>query len=299
MLITAVIPTRNRPADLERAVASVLAQSRPPDELAIIDQSRDDASRVRVETLFRHAARTPALDYVHDPTIAGLVAAKKAAVARAKGDIVCFLEDDVVLEADYIREIERGYLETPGMIGACGIVTGLPPMPPFYFRLFHFFHRGIFHDPRVGVHGVAGGDGRLIPSSYLSGGLSAYRREVFEAVPFDVANAFFALEDIDFSTRVARRFGPHLYINPNARLAHHMSPVDRAALGARERRKVREFLVFYKKRRGEARPRHLALLLTGLFLEAAFRGLQHRSLSPMPGYFRGLWDGLLWKVKAA
>ena len=50
MLITAVIPTRGRPDDLERAVASILAQSRLPDELAIIDQSLDDASRARIET---------------------------------------------------------------------------------------------------------------------------------------------------------------------------------------------------------------------------------------------------------
>ena len=54
----------------------------------------------------------------------------------------------------------------------------------------------------------------LIPSDYISGGLSAYRREVFEAVPFDVENGFFALEDIDFSTRVARAYGSRLYINP-------------------------------------------------------------------------------------
>ena len=47
MLITAVIPTRGRPDDLERAVESVWTQSRRPDELLIIDQSPDDASRRR------------------------------------------------------------------------------------------------------------------------------------------------------------------------------------------------------------------------------------------------------------
>ena len=39
MLITAVIPTRNRPDDLERAVLSICAQSRLPDALIIVDQS--------------------------------------------------------------------------------------------------------------------------------------------------------------------------------------------------------------------------------------------------------------------
>jgi len=300
MLISAVIPTRNRPEDLERAVASVCAQSRPPDQLLIIDQSPDDASRRRITALL--AASAPIeIDYVLDPTIAGLVAAKKYAVGRAKGDIVCFLEDDVVLEPDYLRNIEAGFIGEPTMIGSCGVVTDLPPLPPYYFALFHFFHRGIFRDPRVGVHGTTQGHGHaLIPSNYVSGGLSAYRREVFDAVPFDVANGFFALEDIDFSTRVARRFGPHLYINPNARLEHRMSPANRAVLGPRQERKTREFVLFYKKHRGEgARVTHFILLAAGLFLEAVFQSLKARSAGPLRGYFRGLRQGARRKIVQA
>lgn len=299
MLITAVIPTRNRPDDLERALASICAQSRLPNELLIIDQSPNDASRVRIEQFLKNSASTLAVVYVHDPMITGLVAAKKAAVARAHGDVVCFLEDDVVLEQDYIEQLELGFVGQPDMIGSCGIVTNLPPLPPFYFGLFHFFHRGIFYDARVGVHGVVAGSALpLIRSDYLSGGLSAYTKTVFELVPFDVENGFFALEDIDFSTRVARAFGPRLYINPNARLAHHMSPLNRAVLGARQERKVREFVVFYKKRRGDAaRAAHLGLLIAGLLLEAAFQAVQHRSFRPLPGYFRGLWHGARWKVR--
>ncbi len=298
MLITAVIPTRNRPDDLERAVASVCPQSRLPDELLIIDQSQDDASRRRVLTFVVSVGVSMPLDYVLDAKIAGLVAAKSAAVQRAHGDIVCFLEDDVILERDYLRNLELGFEQRHDMVGSCGIVSNLPPLAPFYFRLFHFFHRGIFHDARVGVTGVISGTGlALIPSTYLSGGLSAYRRFVFEKVPFDTANGFFALEDVDFSTRVARAFGPHLYINPNARLEHRMSPANRAVLGARQERKVREFLVFYKKRRAQgARVSHLVLLAAGLFLEALFQSMQNHSLKPVPGYFRGLWHGARWKI---
>ena len=299
MLISAVIPTRNRPDDLERAVRSVCAQTRLPDELLIVDQSADDASRERIGTLLARDARLN-VDYVRDPSIAGLVAAKKVAVSRAKGDLVCFLEDDVVLEPEYLENLERGFLDVPSMIGSCGIVANLPPLPPFYARLFHFFHRGIFRDPRVGVHGAMTGHGHaLIPSDYISGGLSAYRREVFDVVPFDVENGFFALEDIDFSTRVAAAFGPRLYINPNARLDHRMSPANRAVLGARQERKVREFFVFYKKRRASgARAAHLALLAAGLLLEASFQALRNRSAGPLLGYFRGIARGVRAKVVA-
>src|SRR3972149_1254722 len=98
MLISAVIPSKNRPRDLANAVLSILTQSRPPDELLVI-------------------AQRPALGCVHDPRIAGLVAAKQVAVARARGDIVCFLEDDVVLETDYMLNIERGFVEGPALLG--------------------------------------------------------------------------------------------------------------------------------------------------------------------------------------
>jgi GT2 family glycosyltransferase len=298
VLITAVIPTRNRPEDLERAVLSVCAQTRPPAELAIIDQSAGRESRERILALLATRAGAIKIDYVHDPSIAGLVAAKQVAVSRARGEIVCFLEDDVVLEPEYIASLEAGFVQHPQMIGSCGIVTNLPPLPRHYFRLFHFFHRGIFHDTRVGVHGVMTGSGHaLIASNYLSGGLSAYRSEVFAKVPFDVRNGLFALEDIDFSTRVSHAYGPRLYINPNARLEHRMSPANRAVLGPRQERKVREFVVFYKKHRGRgARPMHLALLACGLFLEALFQSLRERSAAPVAGYFRGLWRGARWKV---
>lgn len=300
MLVSAVIPTRNRPEDLERAVVSVCAQSRPPDELLVIDQSADERSRERV--LRALAAQGPTamkIDYVLDAGIAGLVAAKKAAVSRANGDIVCFLEDDIVLERDYIAQIEHGFAAVPDMVGCCGVVTNLPPLAPFYFRLFHFFHRGIFHDARVGVHGNVSGSGLpLIRSDYVSGGLSAYRRHVFDAVPFDVENEFFMLEDVDFSTRVAANFGPRLYVNPNARLEHRMSPMNRTVLGARQQRKVREFLVFYKKRRTTgARGLHLALLLIGLLLDSVFQAVQTRRWAPLPGYFRGLSQGARWQVR--
>lgn len=298
MRLTAVIPTRNRPADLVKAVDSVLGQTRRPDTLIVVDQSPGDESRRAVETLL---AGSPPLrvDYVHDTTITGLVDAKRVAAGRADGEVVCFLEDDVVLEPDYFEQIERGFTVCPEMLGCCGVVTNLPPLPAFYVGLFHLFHRGMFADRRVGIHGFAQGRGlALIPCDYLSGGLSAYRREVFGAVPFDTANQLFMTEDIDFSTRAARRFGARFFINPNARLAHYMSPLNRAAVGARQRRKAREFCVFYKKRRqGLADALAFAWLLCGLAIEAGFAAIRHRRPAALGGFFAGVADGLRWRLR--
>lgn len=296
-MITAVIPTRNRPNDLAKAVASVCTQTRPPDEFIIVDQSPGNESHSLVSALMSGIVHIK-LVYIHDPHISGLVDAKRVASERASGDIICFLEDDVILEPDYIEQIELGFTNQPEMVGCCGIITNPQHQTAAYEILFQLFHRGIFMDRRVGLYGRFSGRGNaLIASKMLSGGLSAWRREVFKVVPFDVLNGFHMFEDIDFSTRVARHFGARLYINPNARLEHHCSPINREILGPRQRRKLTECIVYYKKRRDwPGATFALPWLLLGMLLEAVLQSYSARSLGPLHGYFAGLRDGFARKV---
>ena len=72
------------------------------------------------------------------------------------------------------------------------------------------------------IYSVVEGQG-LHRNRCLSGGLSAWRSYVFEAVPFDVENNLFMVENIDFSYRVADYFGNNLFINTRARLSHSWS----------------------------------------------------------------------------
>jgi hypothetical protein len=104
---------------------------------------------------------------------------------------------------------------------------------------------------------------------------------------------------MDFSTRVVQCFGHRLYINPAARLEHHWSPVNREVLGPRQRRKLTEFISYYKKRRNWPGAR-LALpwLLVGLLIEACVQSLSSRSLAPLTGYFAGLRDGFVKRIEA-
>ena len=290
-MITAVIPTLNRPDDLADAVASVLAQKLAPDELIIVDQSAGDESLLMVESLWPE--NRIKLVYIHDPSISGLVEAKRVAASRASGDIVCFLEDD-------FEQVKLGFEKIPEMLGCCGIVTNPPKLPPGYKLFFHTFHLGMFKDPRVGLYGHFTGKGHpLILSDFISGGLSAWKRKVFTAVPFDVENGFFMLEDIEFSTRVVQRFGHHLYINPNVRLAHRLSLVNREVWRPKLRRRITEYILFYKKRRqwAGARPA-LAWLLSGLFVETCLISISVRSFGPLYGYFQGLGDGAVRKIEA-
>jgi len=295
--LSAVIPTRNRPNDLAKAVVSIRNQTRPPDELIIVDQSAGSESKIQVEFLMRDSPHIQ-LIYVHDDSISGLVEAKKVGSGAAKGGIVCFLEDDVILEPDYLKEIDKGFETHPSMMGCCGVISNLPSHPFGYEFLFHLFHRGIFKDHRVGLRFSFNGHRYpLVTCNMLSGGVSAWRREVFSLIPFDVKNGFHMLEDIDFSTRVADHYGERLFINPNARLAHYSSPLNREVLGARQCRKLTEYILFYKKKSQHPRSTfYLYWLLVGLFFEALFQAITLKSFDVLRGFFAGIREGFTRKI---
>lgn len=290
--LSAVIPTRNRPADLCRAVASVFVQTQLPDELIVVDQSPGSESRTAVEALFANRSDVR-LVYIHDPLVAGLVAAKQLAADRSVCDIVCFLEDDIILEPEFIQEILRGFHDDAHVMGCCGIITNQHGQSAPYVFMHGLFFRGILRDPRAKLfmRGAADGDA-MTQCDVLWGGLSAWKREVFESVRFDTRNGFHMLEDIEFSTRVVRHFGHCLYVNRKARLEHHFSPVNRDAHGARQRRKLNEAITFYKKRRTwDGALLGIGLVLVWWLAEAAAQSVRNVSIGPVRGYLLGLADG--------
>jgi GT2 family glycosyltransferase len=292
LTISAVIPTRNRRDDLGNAVASVLSQTRPPDELIVVDQSPGDESATLVHELFGGKTQTR-LVYIHDTSVTGLVDAKRVGSARATCDLVSFLEDDVILEPDYMEQLESGFQARPGMQGCSGVITNHPRASPFYVLGHALFFRGIFRDPRVRLTRASlQGATALMPSDVLSGGVSCWRRQVFDHVQFDTANGFHLLEDMEFSTRVVRVMGHHLFINPRARLLHLGSAVNRDLHGTRQRRKMVEALTFYKKRRQWPGALHgLLIVMTWWLGEACLQTLRLRSTGPLRGYVHGVVDG--------
>ena len=292
-MLSAIIPTKNRAEDLVNSVLSVMKQSRIPDELIIIDQSSNEESRSGIENINKEECKIN-IKYIHDPAITGLVDAKRVGVQLAKGTLICFLEDDVILDKDYLLEIERGFSIKPEMMGSCGIITNQPNKSLIYNLVFSLFHRGIYKDDRMKIYQYGNSaPGTLVESNMLSGGLSAWRKEVFSSVKFDVNNGFHMYEDIEFSTRVAQHYGGKLYINTMAKLVHLWSPVNREVLGIKQKRKVEECIMFYKKR-NHIKGSTLALVwvLIGMLFESIYRSIASRALSPFQGYVVGLWSGI-------
>jgi GT2 family glycosyltransferase len=180
------------------------------------------------------------------------------------------------------------------MIGCSGVVTNVPRKSITYLFFHSLFHQGIFYDPRPRVYAnLASLGDRPIQSPAISGGLSAWRREVFQNVHFDLASGFHMLEDIDFSIRVQQQYGPRLYINPRARLEHNFAPTGRDSVGRRESRKIREFITFYRKHRRDSRDTFwLIWLLLGIALSTCACSVRYRTIKPLLGFIDGIAVGL-------
>ena len=134
-------------------------------------------------------------------------------------------------------------------------------------------------------------------SNCISGGVSAWKIDIFKYISFDVTNKFHMLEDIDFSTRVAFLYRDSLFINPNAKLQHYSSPIGRDILLVQKRRKTRECITFFKKRTyWKYSYISIVWLLIGHFFESTLQSLQLFSLDPIRGFVLGIMDGISQKI---
>jgi len=296
--ISFILPTKNRPNDLCKAISSILPQLGETYELIIIDQS-DVNQKLLINNLLTVNNKT-VLKYFHRKNIKSLIEAKDFGVSQSSGEIIGFLEDDIEVCENYVRNILFAFKSFPNLIGGCG--TEIRKRSRLYTLVFNLTHLGIFKDPRVSVDCVNTKIAlpKPIESNFLSGGISFYKKEVFAKVKFDLGSNFFALEDIDFSTRVKREFLNNLMaIFPNVCILHHRSPMNRARAYEKWEMKVREFITFYKKNKDSKLGFfNLSWLIFFLLILSLFESIKLLSIQPIFGFNRGLKNGFLYKLRS-
>ncbi|WP_428357113.1 glycosyltransferase family 2 protein [Methyloprofundus sp.] len=87
MKISLIIPTYNRCLLLKRALLSVFQQSRPPDEIIIVDDGSTDNTLQMLNDEFPQVS-------IITQTNKGVSAARNIGIQQAKGDWVAFLDSD-------------------------------------------------------------------------------------------------------------------------------------------------------------------------------------------------------------
>ncbi len=110
LLVSVVMPTRNRSDLVERAVESVRRQSYANWELLVVDDASTDGTWARLQKL---ADNDPRVRVFRLDAQGGSSRARNHALDRIKGDVVAYLDDDNRFDPDWLRAVAWAFGEFP------------------------------------------------------------------------------------------------------------------------------------------------------------------------------------------
>lgn len=208
--ISVIIPTKDRLDDIQRCIASTRRQKRLPDEVIVIDQSKEP---YQLESF-------PQLRHVYAPFIKGAASARNVGATLAKSDILLFVDDDVELLPNTVGILMEQFAAAPDVIGMqCPDVMPHVRAGRLSQLLEDLFDRGPFSRQPYWRKGVE-------YRTWLSGYAMAFRAGLFKKEVLDDALLGYSYgEDWEFSQR-ARRHGT-LRVALGAGVLHHQSPTNR------------------------------------------------------------------------
>jgi len=98
--ISVIVPTLNRSDEIRDFIATLKSQTKLPDELIVVDAGEPSELEQELQALLHESN----IDLVYARSIAGTSLQRNVAIAKAKGDILFFFDDDILLEPDYIEK---------------------------------------------------------------------------------------------------------------------------------------------------------------------------------------------------
>ncbi|MBS0547253.1 MAG: glycosyltransferase [Proteobacteria bacterium] len=259
--LSVVVCTRDRPTELARCLDSLRRQTRPADEIVVVDNGSADA-RTR-EAAEAHGAR-----YVREDRV-GLDIARNRGARTATGAIVAYTDDDVIADMRWLERLVAAF-DSPAIAVVTGLVlpAELDTEAQAHFETYWGFGRG-YRRIDFGTDFFAQDSLTGAPVWQIGTGANmAFRREVFQTVGlFDERlchGAAGCSGDTEFWHRVLRGGGTCRY-EPGA-VVRHFHRRDMAALS----RQIHSYM------RGHA----AALLIQ--YERSGNRGNLRRALAHMP-----------------
>ncbi len=218
-LVTVVVCTRDRTADLALCLAGLKQLDYPNLDILIVDNApSNDATKKLAENY-------PNIRYVCEPR-PGLDWARNRAIIEAKGEIIAYTDDDVVVDSGWVKALAKVFAENSGVMAVTGLVVPLEleTKAQVLFEMYGGFGRG-FERKWYRVS-----KGYKIPWQLLGAGQfgtganMAYRRCVFDKIGYfdpalDVGTVTNGAGDLEMFFRVIKE-GYTLVYEPNAIIRH-------------------------------------------------------------------------------
>ena len=217
--ISAIICTHNRAESLRETLDSFYAQDFPDDvpfELLVIDNGSTDDTASVAQTF----ADRPGYQYHHEAEL-GLSPARNRGIQESTGEVVAFLDDDVIVDREWLRQLARCYHETGADVVGGRAHLILRGNPPTYFgKDFRLY----LSEVDLGDRRIDAGEGRRLYGLNVS-----FRRTALE-----VTNAFadglgrkgsemLCGEERQLCAAIHARGGKLLY-EPTAQVGHVILP---------------------------------------------------------------------------
>ncbi len=178
--LSAIVPATNAPSTLAACLAALDASAEPPDEVIVVEQA---------------AAPGPA-------------AARNEGAERAGGDLLVFVDADVVVHSDALARIRRAFADDEGLDAVFGSYDDTPAADGVVSGFRNLLHHH--------VHQTAPGQ-----ATTFWAGLGAVRKSAFEAEGgFDAARyPAPSIEDIELGMRLAAS-GRRIRLDPGIQGTH-------------------------------------------------------------------------------
>jgi len=217
--LAVIIPTKERLFELGRLLTSLDVQSYKPEQVIIVDASAVANGQLTEEY------KDLDITYIHKDT--GITEARNVGIASLKKDInlVCFLDDDVVIESNAVEEMMSFWETADESVGGCSffIANEIRQVPFIRRAIRAFFCAGSKRYGKILRSGVNispyNPAMKSVRTDWLSGGVTIWKREVFDNYLFDEWFSGYGMyEDVDFSYRVSKHH--KLFVNADAKVRH-------------------------------------------------------------------------------
>lgn len=217
-----IIPTRGRGSQLAACLGCLVDQGgAPPFEVVVVFDGADEAGE-RVASSFagRLGVRAVTAERL------GIAHAKNVGIESARGELLIFVNDDVLPEPEFIARHAAAH-GAGGVARGGGMVVGHSPWvvragESVFDRLLRTTSMVFFYDRMIDEVGRA-----LAPADHDWGfrhawnlNLSVRRAWALEVGGFRPAIANCCYEDVEFAWRVVRRYGAGVLFEPRARAPH-------------------------------------------------------------------------------
>ncbi len=212
-----VICTYKRPNTILKCLSSVVLNNLKPKSIIIIDQNFDNVTKDYVINFF-FKNKIKNYKYFKNIKRRGLTISKNIAIKYCKSEHIFFLDDDIKINKLFFQNCLSVFNKFQ-CDGVSGVITNYQN-EKFKNFFFHIFNYQEYRDNRYNFINYKKFISKKIFARkvyQVPGGITAFKRTIFNKVKFDEKLITHNYEDVDFNYRLKKIFKKNrLFISYNA-----------------------------------------------------------------------------------